>query len=747
MLLYACGVKKYIPEDEFLYAGATLEVKSDTVVENIGQLQNQLDKVLRPQPNKKFLGMHLGLYYYYKNQKEHPGFIDRWLFKKFGQKPVYGSDVENLEIEKILLNQLENRGFFYSRLSSDWNINEEKKQAALQYHATIPLPYTLSTYQMDTLSPPIYKEMKDYVANATFKKGMRFNLDSLKAERNRIDEILKEKGYYNFNPNFLIFETDTNQYRNKSFDLYLKLKNEVPKKAIIPYRIAEINVYSNYDIENDSLRYDTVSFADKNYISYDNFFKPERLDPFIKLTKDSYYNPLTSKNTARRLATIGAYKFVNIQYAEQDTILPTDSVGNLTANIYLSPLNKRAIRASLEAVTKSNNFAGPKFGLTYSNRNLFRGGELLNINTNVGYEFQIAKGDREGLSSLQLGFKTDLIFPRVLFPIKIDENYFKYAIPKTKVSAGMDYLNRSKLYTLLSGTLQFGYNWNANRFITHDIIPVSVNYTKLSNTSTDFDQILAENPFLRRSFDQQFISGLLYSFTYNGMVDMQRTHQFYINTTLDVAGNSISLFDKNNNGESNTFLGLEYAQYAKADIDLRYHLKINKDNTIATRLLAGYGLAYGNSQVMPFTKQYFSGGPYSVRAFRIRSLGPGTYNGYDDSNSTARYFDLTGNIRLEANIEYRFPLFSFFKGAVFVDAGNVWNSKKIDAYNGKGQFSSNFINELGMGAGIGLRIDVQGFVLRFDLASPFHDPGLPDEDRWDFKIDEPVFNFAIGYPF
>ncbi len=748
LLLSACGVKKYIPEGELLYSGAKLEVTSDTVIKNIGQLQNQLQKVLQPQPNKKFMGMPLGLYYYYKNQKKHPGFINKWLYKKHGEKPVYQSDIKNLEIKDILLNQLENQGFFYSNVSSNWKINKKKKRAFITYKVVVPLPYRLAKYQLDTLPQPIYKEIQDYVANTTFEKGMRFNLDSLKTERNRIDKTLKKKGYYNFNPNFLIFETDTSQYSNKQFNLYLKLKENVPKKAIVPYTINQVNIFTNYDIEtNNPVQLDTVRFNDKNFISTDNFFKPKRLDPFIKLAKNTFYNPLTSQNTSHRLSTIGAYKFVNIQYEQLDTILPNDSIGKLAANIYLSPLNKMAIRASLEAVTKSNNFTGPKFGVTFSNRNLFKGGELLNINANTGYEFQIAKGNREGLSSLQLGLKTDLIFPRVLFPIKIDYNYFKYAIPKTKINLGVDYLNRNKMYTLLSGTAQFGYKWNANRFITHDIIPISVNYTKLSDTSSEFEQLLAENLFLKRSFEQQFISGLLYSFTYNGMVDTQKMHQFYINTTFDIAGNSLSLFDKNTPNEADTFLELAYAQYAKMDLDLRYHLKINQNNTIATRLFAGYGLAYGNSNVMPYTKQYFSGGPYSVRAFRIRSLGPGTYNENDANANTARFLDLTGNIRLEANIEYRFPLFSFFKGAVFADAGNIWNSKTIDAFNGKGKFSSNFINELGMGAGLGLRIDVQGFVLRFDFASPFHDPGLPKGEQWDFKINETVFNFAIGYPF
>ena len=194
---------------------------------------------------------------------------------------------------------------------------------------------------------------------------------------------------------------------------------------------------------------------------------------------------------------------------------------------------------------------------------------------------------------------------------------------------------------------------------------------------------------------------------------------------------------------------MEYAQYAKADIDARFHLNFGKDrqHTIATRVFAGYGLAYGNSDVIPYVKQYFSGGPYSVRAFRTRSLGPGTYNEDNDSESDGTFFEQTGNIRLEANVEYRFPIYSFFKGALFVDAGNVWNSKVNPTFNGEDKFTSNFINELGMGTGFGLRVDLQGFVIRFDLAAPFHDPSLPEGERFDFQLDQPVLNFAIGYSF
>jgi len=742
-VLYACSIKKYIPENERLFTGAQVKIKSDSVIEKQNLLQIELEKVLTPKPNSKFLGMQLGLYFHYKNQKEKPGFINKFLYEKFGQSPVYQSDVAPFEIEELLRNRLENRGFFYSKASSKFI--ENKKKAAIYYKVDVQAPYRLATYNLDTLPSPIYKSIKKYVKKTEFKKDMRFDLSNMKLERERINFNLKKIGYYNFNEGFLIFEADTNQYKNKRFDLRLKLKKDVPTKAIVPYKLGKVNIYPDYNVNIDSSKIPVERFMDKNYVQDDLFFKPHHLDPFITLKEGANYSSETSRNTARRLSTIGAYKFVNIQYKEIDTLL-TDSLGILEANIYLSPLNKRALRAELQGVTKSNNFAGPALALTYSNRNLFSGGETLNISSKIAYETQVASGKNAGLSSVELGLESELIFPRMIFPFKINTDFFKYAIPKTKTSLGFSYLSRTKLYALLSGTALFGYSWEANRYVTHQINPISVNYTKLSNTTKEFETILNENPFLRQSFNQQFISGLTYSFTYNGMVDSNKTHQFYLNSTLDIAGNSLSLFSKNKSpNEPDTFLGLEYAQYAKADIDVHYHLKLNKNQLIATRIFAGYGLAYGNSDVIPFVKQYAAGGPYSVRAFRIRSLGPGTYS-EKESNTTGSFFDQTGNIRLEANIEYRFPIFSYFNGAVFADAGNVWNSKENTALPG-GKFSGDFLSELGMGAGVGLRVDVQGFVIRFDLAAPFHNPSLPKEKRFNFDLSAPILNFAIGYPF
>lgn len=742
--IYSCSIAKYIPENKRLYTGATLTIASDSMIKDKDALKTELETVLRPEPNSKFLGMYPGLFYYYKNQKEKPGFINRWLYKKLGEKPVYQSDVEPFEVEDLLLNRLENRGFFYSKASS--NFEETETKASIAYTVKVPAPYRLETYQLDTLPAPIYGDIEELIKTSPFEKGMRFDLNSMKLERQRIDFNLKQNGYYNFDDTFMIFEADTNRYDNKSFDLFLKLKNAVPNKSIIPYKISKVNIYPSYDVA-DSIQTETIRFNNKNFIQKEVFFKPEYLEPFIKLEEGQFYNPGNSKNTARRLSSIGSYKYINIQYKEIDT-LASDSLGFLEANIYLSPLNKRAFRAELQIVTKSNSFTGPGLELTYSNRNLFGGGETNNVTARVGYEAQLGGGQNSGKTSLELGLKDELIFPRVLFPFKLGDNLFKYSIPKTKTSISVDYLNRTDLYTLISGTALFGYMWDSNKYVTHQINPISVNYTELSNATPEFEEILNANPFLRRSFEQQFISGLTYSFTYNGMVDTKSTHQKFFNFTFDIAGNSISLFGKEETpGAPETFLGLEYSQYAKADIDFHYHYNFAKEQTIATRLFAGYGHAYGNSEVVPFVKQYFAGGPYSVRAFRIRSLGPGTYNADEDVNNNGDFFDKTANIRLEANVEYRFPIFSYLKGAVFADAGNIWNSKANPAFDGKDEFSSKFLSELGMGGGVGLRVDIQSFVIRFDLAAPFHDPSKPEGKRYNFDVANPILNFAIGYPF
>lgn len=740
----ACAVKKYIPEDEFLYRGAEIDLKSSEKIKNKSALEDELEDVLYPEPNSGFLGIYPGLHYYYVYHQKSHNFWRKFMYNKIGEKPAYYSESEVENTEEILKNRLENNGIFYSKVESEVKIDSSKKSAKVYYDIKADQPYHIKKfiYEPDSSNPSdINEEIKEALSETLVKENEDFNLTEFKAERERIDQYLKDKGYYYFNHDFLLFEADTNTNGKRALNLYLKLKDEMPEKAKYPYNIDSVLVYTG--VYNDTVYgvQDTVNIKNVDFIQSKKypFFKPKRLRPFILLEEGQLYNSESSKFTSRRLSNIGTYKFVNIQYSDSDTIVDSLGQRHLTSTISLSPLPKRGIQFQLEMVTKSNEFTGPRLGATYTNRNIFRSGELLKIEPNFGYEKQFSKQNK-GDRTLNLGLKASLLFPRMLFPANFDDS-FRYAIPKTQISAGVDYMNRKNLYTLNSFSTSFGYIWDQNRFVNHNLNLINIDYVKLGNTSERFDQALEENPYLKRSFEQQFIAGFVYRFTYNQLNETSQRGRFYFQGEFDIAGNGLSLFGKKKADGDKAFLGLKYAQYAKADIDVSYHFDLDRkgNQTLVGHLFAGWGLPYGNSDALPFVKQFFAGGPYSLRAFQIRGIGPGTYKPDPDSYS---YFDQAGDIRLEANLEYRFPIISIFKGAVFADAGNVWLYKANESLPG-GKFSKAFIKELGIGTGVGIRVDVQGFVIRLDLSSPLKKPA----EDWNFDYKNPVFNFGIGYPF
>ena len=757
LIVSSCSIKKYIPKGDALYTGAEIETTLAVDAEDvkIGALNAELNTLLRPEPNSEFLGMRPRLYFHYKAQREKPGFINKWLSKKLGEEPVYFSEVNPERVEELILNRMDNRGFFYGE--ADSKIDSTKKFAHVKYEVKVPKPYVVEKYELERDSLPIYDELAQLLSETRIDKGDRFDLQLMKFERERIDKALKQRGYYNFNPDFLIFEADTNRYDNKKFDLFLRLKKNTPGRSVIPYTIDSITVYPNYTIGSDTLNKVTDTVNGIHFVQRDEFFKPEKLQPYILFEKGQKYDAQTARLTSNRLSSIGSYKFVNIRFNEIDTTANANGNGLLDADIFLSPLNRRSVRTELQVVSKSNGFAGPGIGLSYNNRNFFRGGETLSLSGNFSYESQISGGKDSGLSSIAGGLRADLIIPRL---VPFSPNRFKYAVPKTKISLGGDILKRSKLYTLTSLNTSFGYTWNANKYVYHELNPISVNYVNLANTTAEFDSILAKNPFLRQSFEQQFIAGLNYSFTYNELVDEDKSRPFFFQTNLDVAGNTLSLLS----GKKRTVFGLQYAQYAKLDVDLRYYFKWGKEQAFITRVYAGWGIPYGNSSTLPFVKQFFSGGPYSVRAFKIRSLGPGTFS--SDGDGTTSFFDQSGNLKLEGNLEYRFPIFSYLKGAIFADAGNVWLTNELDVsedepqssidfnqeLSTKGKFGKDWTKELGIGVGFGLRVDIQSFVIRLDLASPVQVPYLPEGQRtrtpfFDGGANNLVWNFAIGYPF
>ena len=741
-LASSCSVRRFIPTDEYLLKSSSVTVVVPDSVKNTGGVKSELEELLRPEPNATFLGMRIGLNAHYKSQRENPGFLNKYLNRKFGEEPVYLSDVDSSRTMDLIQNRLENNGFFNTKVSS--STTTKKKVATVNYKVELGQPYLLEKYELDTGSGKIYEGIIQSLEETPITKRTRFSLDLLKVERERIDAFLKDKGYYNFNADFLIFEADTNQYDNRRFNLFLRLKNEVPQKSLLPYKLNKIYVNPDYSLNNKATKEDAYVINGINFIQDPEFFKPTRMTPYILFKEGQPYNPKISRLTSSRLSSIGAYKFVNIRYEPAfDEVSNQDTLG-LNANIFLSPLKKRSVRAELKAVTKSNGFAGPALAVVYSNRNLFRGGETLNLSGDFGYEVQLGSGDAKGLSSTQIGFEAGLVIPRLLLPFNVKDTLL-YSVPKTNIKFGFDLFNRSDLYNLNALKTSFGYSWRKSQSIYHELNPVSINYVNTSNITPEFQEILDQNLFLQSSFEQQLITGPTYSFIYNQLTEGRKRNPILLVTNLELAGNILDLVSKDSNGDGKeTLFGIAYAQYLKADFNFVYNYRLSSKQTLVGRMFGGYGLPYGNSETLPFSRQFFSGGPSSVRAFRTRSLGPGSYNPTEIDQGS--FFDRSGDIRLEANIEFRFPIYSFLKGALFVDAGNVWLSNENEALPG-GKFSKDFIKELGIGYGAGLRVDIQNFVIRFDLASPYSKPYLPLGKRTGFDLSEILFNFGIGYPF
>jgi outer membrane protein assembly factor BamA len=404
---------------------------------------------------------------------------------------------------------------------------------------------------------------------------------------------------------------------------------------------------------------------------------------------------------------------------------------------------------------------GPEINLSYRDRNLLGGAEFFSTSLNTSFETQISKAENAG-NSYKLGINHSLSVPRFLFPF-IDLN--KYLSPKytakTNFKAGYEFYYRTKYFQLNTFDFLYGYSWRESTTKSHELKLLNLMYSHLSQTTKAFQEILKTNQLIRQSFGEELIFSLIYTFTYNNQLYNDKKVNSYLTLNPELAGNVLSLYNIIFKGEKPKthapaeILGVKYSQYARINADYRLYLKTSEKNEVVTRLMAGIGKAYGNSEVLPYNKQFFAGGASDIRAFRSHSIGPGSYKPSDSIGNT--YFEHVGDIKLEANLEYRFDIVKIFKGALFIDAGNVWLLDKNENKPG-GEFHWNkFTDQLAAGTGIGLRLDASVLVARLDLGFPLRKPWLPENQRWVFNEigfasrkwhkNNLVLNIAIGYPF
>jgi outer membrane protein insertion porin family len=772
----SCTGLKYISEKDPIYTGAEVKLVPTGRVKARKKLKAALELNISAKPTGSILGIRPSMWLYYAmgTPKKKKG-LKNFIKTKLGKPPVFMRDIDVEQTTKLLKSHLINNGFFKGDIKPQVVI--KKKTGKVIYTAYVQRPYRIRDISFPKTDSLLFKNIDSIKQDSYLKTKQRYNLERLQAEQSRIEGELENYGFYYFDDRHLIFEADSTVGK-RQIDLELKLETGVPAKAKRIYTLGEITIYPDYTLSIDSIvrTADTLKVNGYNYIDKRKNYRPKIITQIINLRPGKIYRREDREFTLSHLMSLGSFKFVDIKFTEaaRDSSL-------LDANIYLTPYLKKSLRADLQAVSKSNNFVGPGLTLNFTNRNFLRGSERFKISVNTAYEVQISRKIPNPLNAFELGVDAGLSMPRFVSPLKVRYTNKKY-LPTTEIQSGFRLQQRIGFFRLNSFNLGYGYTWRENTLKTHEFFPIDINFVKLGHTSGAFDSLVNNNQFLKRSFENQFIIGARYSYTINTQINQERANKyreqkfershFYFNGKVDVAGNMIHLvqdgFDDSQRDEQQKIFGQPYSQFVKGEIDFRYYYQLSEKKLIATRINAGTGYAFSNSTVMPYIKQFAIGGSNSLRAFPARSIGPGTYNVRTDignnnsdsppnTNSRTFFIDQRGDIKLEGNAEFRFDLTKVVKGAVFVDAGNIWLIRE-DVNRPGGKFDRDtFLKQLAVGTGAGLRFDFNFFVLRFDLALPLRKPWLPDGQRWvakdidlgssTWRGDNLILNIAIGYPF
>ncbi|HNX06239.1 MAG TPA: BamA/TamA family outer membrane protein, partial [Bacteroidales bacterium] len=670
---------------------------------------------------------------------------------------------------------LNNHGYFNSDITHTLTYPKKRpRNAKVVFNITTYAPYKINkvSYSISdaTLKAFVYSEKK----GCRLVPGEIYNIDNLDAERERITRTLRNNGYYFFSREYITFAIDSSlnshqvDIRIKISDALAPAENRPDSMITMKHRRYSINkIIVNTDFETDknkTVKYDTVKVIiparQKNhphkvyYYVFSNKLRINKktLSQSIYVDSGDIFTISDVEKTYKSLLDLKIYRFVNITF--RDLNQTGKKTGELECYIRLTKAPTQAVALSVETTNKGGEL-GLSAGVIYENKSLFRGADLFNVKVNGAIEFQSLKKDaiKESpvikslpfINTVETGIELNLKIPRFVIPVK-QEKIPKYFKPKTNLNTLFNYQKRpdyERYY--LSGSV--GYQWKASEYATHILTPFQVNLIKISPDSTFKAQIDAlNNKTLQNAYRDHITTSLTYSFIFNTQQINKNKDFIYFRTNMELAG---FIFWASNQIRKKqgayTLLGLPYSQYFRLDADFRYYMVFNEQNRMVYRAYAGYGSPFDNKNVLPFEKSFYLGGANSMRGWRMKTLGPG---GYKQPDSLS--LEKIGDISLEFNIEYRFPIYKILRGAVFVDAGNIWlrkpsNQLPLAAFNAR-----TFLGELAFDAGLGLRADFGYFVIRLDGATILKDPSMPLHQRWvgqnnkKFKI---IGNLGIGYPF
>lgn len=773
VVLSSCRATKTLDEGQYLHRKNSVTFHE----KNPGIDAGEVSTIIKPRTNKRFLGIfpiQVSLYNIGTRGNTESKFRT-WLREKAGERPVVYDSNEVKKSVKSIEQYLDKVGYFHSEVKTVTRF--KRKKAFVTYILYPARPYTIKNFELLVDNDELATYMREGLRNSEINEGMTFNVFTLEDERDRLAEYLRDEGYYKFNRNYIYYEVDSS-LGNRQMKVEMKVKKPQVYSDEKPGKMSEIrhsryfikDVFINTDFDpagKGSFPRDTLVLdvfrnrgEKKNtyHIIYDDQLKlnPKVLTQSVFISSGEPFHETDIRKTRLRLNQVGLFNYTNITFREvgysKDDTLNRRPLLNCKVDLMKKKLHSFTIET--EGTNKSGRL-GVGGIFTYQNNNIFRGSEIFRFKVNGALEFQTALSssselpdDNRLISTIEAGGEISLRFPKFLIPIR-PERFPKYFRPQTIIRLGMNYEDRPQ-YIRVINNLSFGYEWRESEYKTHELYPLDLNFVRV-NLAPDFQEIVDNEPNdrIRNQYTDHMIMALKYSFIYNTQQIRKFKNFFYLRANLEPAGNLLHLYNlafgaKKDTLDYYTLFNVRYSQYIRTDADFRFYQLFNEGNSIASRIYFGIGIPYGNASVLPLEKGFYGGGANGIRAWPLRLLGPGSYNNPDD------LFDRMGDMHIELNLEYRFPIYRFFKGAIFVDAGNVWLLNKNENYPG-GEFQfDDFHKEVAVGTGLGARFDFDFFVFRLDFAAKTRDPSRPEGDRWTFntfRFKDVLLNFAIGYPF
>ena len=737
--LSSCYSTRHLEKDDFILRGNNIVVNNqkNNIVKGISK--KEIRNIIKQKPNKKIIGfIPFYLFIYNLSNPKKNNWAHSYL-RKIGEQPI---KLNTFLIEKSInqiQSHLENNGYFTSTVTS--SIKYNNRCGIVNYNISTGDSYVIDEINYNTIkqsNQKLYSLIKPNETN--IKTGDIFTYQSIDKERERIENILKNNGYYKFSKENIYIEADSS--KNKFINLNFIISDSSNRKPITynTFKVRDIYIH----IDSNKGTKDTLNYNGYKFISTNNnhtTFKKLNIINFIKIIPNTLYSKKKTELTYSNLSNIDFFRKISIEFSEEIT----DSI--LKCNIFLELPTK--MYYSIEAEAKRSSDEG-NLGLSsylqFGNNNLLKGGEKLYSTLKLSLENRQTniKKTEEVFNTREILYEIGLEIPKLIIPQSVNNRIGNIFDMHTNIKFSASKKQRPD-FTSQSISQNIGYKWKTSNRVQHTLNLIELSFSKIGEINSYIQEQINENPFLNEQFEDKFIPAINYTYTYNNQQIYRPSNYSYFRIKLETSGNlfrTISSTIKLNKNDNNNYIVFQnpFSQYLRIDMDFRKFLVFQEDEILAFRIFYGVGYAYGNSQSLPIQKQFFSGGVNSIRAWEAFGLGPGSV--------TENNVYSTGDIKIEFNIEYRFPFFNALKSAIFIDGGNVW-SLQNDTREGSVFEINKFTNQMAIGFGAGLRYDFDFFVIRLDLATKLKDPSILENNGW---IKNPLnekfrYNLAIGYPF